>query len=58
MHSRAVDSISSATLASGSAPNWRASPLMVWAGMTSATVFCSRIACSIAATDFTPSSRK
>jgi hypothetical protein len=54
---RAVVSISSATLASGSAPNWRASPLMVWAGITSATVFCSRIACSICATDLAPRPR-
>jgi len=44
--------------ASGSAPNWRASPFKVCAGMTSAAAFCARIAFSIAATDFTPSSRK
>jgi hypothetical protein len=31
MHRRAVDSISSAIVASGSAPNCRASPLSVWA---------------------------
>jgi len=57
-HRRAVLSISSATFASGSAPNWRASPLMVCAGRTSAAVFSSCIASSIWATDFAPSSRK
>jgi hypothetical protein len=55
---RAVFSISSATFAKGSAPNWRASPLMVCAGMTRPTVFSWRMACSMADTDFIPSSRK
>ena len=45
MQKRAVVSISSAILASGSAPSWRDSPFSVCAGSTSAVVFCSRIAC-------------
>ena len=52
MQKRAVLSISSASSASGSAPNWRASPFSVCAGKTKAVVFCSRIAASICATDF------
>ena len=45
MQKRAVLSISSASSASGSAPNWRASPFSVCAGKTKAVVFCSRMAC-------------
>ncbi len=55
---RAVLSISSAMSASGAAPNCRASPLIVCAGMTSAAAFWSCIASSICATDLAPSSRK
>jgi hypothetical protein len=55
---RAVLSISSATAASGSAPNCRASPFSVCAGITRSVAFSACIACSMAATDLAPSSRK